>query len=456
MAITIEDNILDTFTPTHSDILYVVTSNSSSNDNYSYVTQIRDSTDTLKGEFRTSPNQDGIGVFNLAAFYRTKLENEPLFTGTFINSDSFITKYKMTFGEEWSDSPSGSIVLYDGIDDTPGDPAVSASLTPDPYNWFINGVLNRNEGTSFNWTAVTDYYNQGAGATGTKIYLTDMPLVDIPIRSTDYFTIGVPNGDIESGSVIYNDIYRLDVSQFDSAGASTGAGFQSTNVRNAGANSNLNSPRLNVNTNYTTIEESLFGTYSNARLTLIGMGFANSTVFTKQTGAVRYEAAIKGYQSGATTLSNTAISFKFTDDECAISDTYRLMWLNDYGCFDFYNFTGQDKIAANRGDKQYLQTMINYGTDSTSDAYNVNRRGTKNYSTQRDRRYNVSTQWLTQEWADWMEGLFLSPSVYLLDGVTAYPINLTTATYNKFTNARTEKLKQYSLEFKYSNSLRTL
>ena len=75
---------------------------------------------------------------------------------------------------------------------------------------------------------------------------------------------------------------------------------------------------------------------------------------------------------------------------------------------------------------------------------------------QRDRRYNVSTQWLTQEWADWLEGLFLSPSVYLLDGATAYPINLTTATYNKFTDARTQKLKQYSLGFKYSNSLRTL
>jgi len=456
MAITIEDNILDSITPTHSDILYVLTSNSSSNDNYSFVTQIRNTTNTLKGEFRTSPNQSGIGVFNLEAFYRTKLENDPLFTDAFTNSDTFITKYKMTFGEEWSDSPSGSIVMYNGIDDTVGIPAVSASLTPDPYNYFINGVLNRNEGTSFNWTDVTSYYNQGTGAVASKFYLTDMPLVNVPIRSTDYFTIGVLNGNLESGSIIHNDIYRCTLEQYNANGASTGGPISSTNVRNGGANSNANSPRLNTNTNYNTISESIFDTYSNSRLTLIGMGFANSTTFTKQTNAVTYEAAVVGYQGGTTTITNTAIQFDITDDDCVISDTYRLMWINDYGCFDFYNFDGQDKIAANRVDKQYKQTMINYGTDSVTDGYNVNRRGNKNYSTQRERSYTVTTKWLTQEWADWMEGLFLSPSVYLLDGSIAYPVNLTTATYNKFTNNREEKMKMYSLGFKYSNSLRTI
>jgi len=72
MAITIENTISQSITPTHSDILAVLTSNSSSNDNYSFICDIRDGLNTLLARYRSVPNNQGVGIFNLSSFFRNE------------------------------------------------------------------------------------------------------------------------------------------------------------------------------------------------------------------------------------------------------------------------------------------------------------------------------------------------------------------------------------------------
>ena len=424
----------------NSDVLYVVTSNSSSLGTFKYVVDLIETPgsypDDLITSLKQSPNPSGIGVFNLGRVVLNKISGDPFYTtNMFQRAVNSINRYQIYFGEEYG-SP---LERYDGNGNT-GDPAVSAS-DGSTYTYFINATLNRNVSRDANFNTAS-FYGSDAQV------LTDIPRTDICIQENENYVMAMLNGPTKSGSAEFNDVYKTEFEFFDSTNSSLGT-ETFINAQGGTDAASSDSLRLLVTTPYSTIEPNFFANnLFKARLTYIQVGPGNVTLPANTTSYT-----VKIQDSGSITYET--LSFKICEPDC-VWPTYRLMWQNSYGVYDCYSFTGKNTYKNTRTDSQYGRGFIDYSIPvAPRNPYNISSRGNKNYFTERKQTVTVSTQFLTQEWADWLEGLFMSPDVYLIgDDDVIIPINLTTAEYRQLNDKRNEKLKSYTIEFEYANPQR--
>ena len=457
MAITVSQEIAQTINATHSDLVYVVTSNSSSNDNYSFNIDICDEDENLLQRFSQTPNLDGIGVFNINNYFDRDIifpANDVFNTTKIVVNNQQFKRNQIRFSEQWSDGVSGDIKIYDGVDDSvlgnflPGN-VQADNLGDDPNNYFIPAVVNRNEQISPNFDS-DDFYVQGTG-TGTRFWLTDMPRTDIPVRKTDKMKLAAFVGQSYSGSGAYNDIMRVRMRQQSSDGTTLLTHYNS----NTSNGQNPDSPRNSISDNFSEVSASYFQTddWVN-RFGFFGVAPDDINGYSDRATATQYVIDIQGYEDDQNvTTGIDVLSFVYQDDNCPYP-IYRLCWLNKYGGLDWYNFKGRNRYNNQRRDENYRQGFIDYSISSAAtNPYNVVNRGQKSFRTQQNQRIGISTDFLTQEWADWLEGLFVSPAVWLQDDTLdrMVPINLVSADYQKLNDPRTQKNKSYTIEFVYSN-----
>lgn len=461
MAITVNRNPSQILNAANADILYTLTSNSSSKDNYSYVCDIINDAGTRIVRLKQRPNASGIGVFNIGDIIKTTVAGDYELPevgdgSVFAPSDLSLVWYKVAFGEEWSNTPTSSIFLYNGITST----AISGStnvakLDPnrslDPFTYFFGSTLNRTEVDD-----IFDYFNHyNPSATWDSTLdkkLSDMPNTNIPLYKDRFHIFSMFDGSWASGSTTFrNDIAFMDVFQYDSAGNMTGP----TRLYNSQDEYGPYGPRLTYNAAIGTYSSSFFSTYKNNRLINIGVGDPIwSNEFTLDPTTVSIEIDLR---------SNFTSSWHFQYLQYDILDApcdyplYQLAWLNKYGVYDYYFFTGRDQYTITRTDSQYTRGFVDYSiTNANNLTYNYENRGTTNYQTDYNQVYTVSTRYLTQEWSDWLEGLFTSPDVWSIDSAGLWrPIVLVTADYTKQNDPRSQKLKQYTVQFKYANPPRT-
>lgn len=464
MAITVNKQPKAEILGSQSDILYVVTSNSSSNDNYTFNMDVCDEDGNLLQRFQQTPNLDGIGVFNLNGYIKRKVQiptdDTNFWLSQFALNYDQINRNQIKFSEAWSDTPSGEIATYNGIDDTElsaGNPgAVSASnLGPDPNNYFIPAVVNRNEQLDENFDA-GDFYLQGT-ATGDKLWLTDMPRNDIEIYSEDFMLLGAFFGPEKSGSGAYNDIWKVKMDTYDATGTLNNS-YENQNWQSGGGD-NPDSVRVAQVTNYSALTAEFFkdGEWDN-RFAFYGVGPGNMNGYTIDADDATATIKVTGYNGGAETSAlSDVLNFKIMDNVCDVYDRYRLCWVNKYGALDWFNFRGRSRYTVNRSDTQFRKGFVDYSIETAgTDPYDISRRGQTNYLSTPKQRVQVSTKFLTLEWANFLEGLFSSPSVYLqFDQLTMIPVVLTSATYTKKDDPRTEKLRQYNVAFEYANPQRS-
>jgi len=418
----------------------------------------------LLQRFQQTPNLDGIGVFNLNGYIKRKVEiptsDTNLWVSKFALNFDQINRNQIKFSEAWSETVSGEVVNYNGIDDSvlsSGNPgAVSGSnLGPDPRNYFIPAVVNRNEQLDENFNA-SGFYNEGT-ATGDKLWLTDMPRNDIEVYSEDFMLLGAFFGPEKSGSGAYNDIWKVKMATFEADGTANNS-YENQNWQSGGGD-NGDSVRVAQSTNYSDLVDLFFedGKWDN-RYALYGVGPGNMNSYVADADDATAKVTVTGRNAGAeTTGISDTLNFKIMDNVCDVYDRYRLCWVNKYGALDWFNFRGRNRYSVNRSDVQFKQGFINYSIAvASNDPYDIARRGTKNFQSTPNQRVQVSSKFLTLEWANFLEGLFSSPSVYLqFDSSTMLPIVLTSATYTKKDDPRTEKLRQYNVAFEYANPQRS-
>jgi hypothetical protein len=132
----------------------------------------------------------------------------------------------------------------------------------------------------------------------------------------------------------------------------------------------------------------------------------------------------------------------------------RFAWINDFGVWDYYTFGLQnDKTTAmDRG--IYKQNFVNYSTTTNAVPYNISRRGNNAYYTNINEIYTANSDWLTQDEADWLQGLFYSPNVYIQDGFNMVPVIINSNDFVSKTNPRTQKNFQYAITYTLANSKR--
>ena len=206
-----------------------------------------------------------------------------------------------------------------------------------------------------------------------------------------------------------------------------------------------------------------------------------SDVYTSQSEATRlvhYPAGPQNIEDvGVPILSNTAyytITFNAQATDTLVNPdgvwgvyTYnineancgypgvRFAWKNEYGVWDYFNFSLADSTTSNVERQQYEQSFVDYSTTTNSAVYDKSSRGKNNYYNRITKQHTAQSDYLTQVDADNLRELFFSTDVYVQEGTSFLPVVITNASITEKTNPRTQKLFRYTVEYQYANEVRS-
>jgi hypothetical protein len=450
----------------NSDMLWELTSVSSSAAQFQYVCALQNGCGTVLTTIKQQANPSGKGVFNLGRIVRQYLDydNHALTigdTGSLFNKNSQTAKFfKVAFGEEFGTSTTSSVISYSGVGNATGSAAFTGSI---PYYYLINGVLDPNSG-DWNWATGSYFKMEAIPFTGSFSYnvaLTDAPRSQ-SIKAADYASISVLNGNLNQSTSSAQDIAFVEYNVY------------SGSISSSYLFDNLN----NTNTIYSggprtgSISSTFPGTIqpcsssaqpfqtSGSLLLHIGVGPQNlidNGNVPAITGSWDYYT-VKLYPRAVSSANTSASwdSFTFTrqTDYCEY-DGKRFAFINNYGVWDYFNFTLATNQTTALDYGLYKQTFVPYNTTTNNVPYNRERRGTNNYYKNISENFQVYSDWLTQAEADWLGQLFYSPNVYVQEGTTWLPIIITDTQFQTKTNPRTQKNFNYVVNFTLANNKRS-
>ena len=449
----------------NSDMLWELTSVSSSAPQFQYVCALQDGCGTVLTTIKQQPNPSGKGVFNLGRIVKQYLDydNHALTigdTGSLFNKNSQTAKFfKVAFGEEFGTSTTSSVVSYSGVGTATGSAAFTGSI---PYYYLINGTLDPNSG-DWNWATGSYFKMEAIPYTGSFAYqvaLTDAPRTQY-VKAADYASISVLNGNLNQSTSSAQDI-----------------AFVEYNVYTAGVTASYLFDNLNnTNTIYSggprtgSITDSFPGTIqpcsssaqpfqtSGSLLLHVGVGPQNlidNGNIPEITGSWD-KYTVKLHPRGASSANTNATwdSFTFERQTNCAYDGKRFAFINDYGVWDYFNFTLATNQTTALDYGLYKQTFVPYNTTTNNVPYNRERRGTNGYYTNISENFQVYSDWLTQAEADWLGQLFYSPNVYVQEGNIWLPIIITDTQFQTKTNPRTQKNFNYVVNFTLANNKRS-
>jgi hypothetical protein len=133
------------------------------------------------------------------------------------------------------------------------------------------------------------------------------------------------------------------------------------------------------------------------------------------------------------------------DRDC--NDSYtELCFLNEYGFFDYYLFRG-DKIRKLKADHGYIKkprtlsrtsTISDRLKESTGVAYDIN--------------YSISTGLVKKEVSVWLEELYTSPEVYIIENGNYFPIEVLSQSVT--TEDKNKDIVNMAIEYRYVQNKR--
>ena len=128
------------------------------------------------------------------------------------------------------------------------------------------------------------------------------------------------------------------------------------------------------------------------------------------------------------TVASELVRFNL-DDSC--QDLYpvvRLSWLNDLGGRDYYNFNMFYELTSSSTEDTYSQNPLDWNsltpvvTNKTANTSpNWMRGGSKSFNKVVNRTFTIQSDWLTQEYVDYLGAVPESPSVWAYIGTAATP-----------------------------------
>lgn len=388
MPVTIEQSPT-TPNVTGTNLVYSLVSNNANNPQFRYVTDIYNSG---SGEYittiKTYPNISGSGIVDVARELDDQLDYD--YNWKVTGSVSYVESYKsfdIRFGEEYAPSYSGSITIYTGS-------------TSDRLGVFP-GIVYKNEG-SYNWD-YQEYF--------TRDYKV---LSNVPVRQSsedgedklyitkdDYHTITIYPADSSFTANVYDvDDVLLGIR------ALSGSNFYTVGI----------GPQNLIDYG---MPSSTFDTA--ARITIVGLG---------------------------TPEYNLYLPFTPTHPGCNGEHT-RFAFINEYGFWDYYTVYNPLRRNTKVDRKTYDKTFVDYSSNISN--YNVSNTGTKQYYTEYSDTYEITTDYLSKDTADWLVELIESPEVFVQQNGNFVPINITNSSSDWNMEDNRTKLFQYTIEFVYAN-----
>jgi len=152
---------------------------------------------------------------------------------------------------------------------------------------------------------------------------------------------------------------------------------------------------------------------------------------------------MKVYDSGSSLLTT------FKKEQACNDEQTTLVFANNYGYYDYYTIGNPIRKNTDVGRETYDKVFEEYSTATST--YDITRRGTKQYYTDYEDNYSISTGFINKATADWFTQLLDSDEVYLQENGNFIPIVINNKAYSwDLTNNR-NKLFQYEINFKYAN-----
>jgi len=435
----------------NNDLLFVVSSNKTSEPQYQYVLDVFDSgSSTLIQRIKQQPNPNGLGVFNMGNILTTQMDSDNTWKTQYFATSSESNKlFDIKFGEQFASSSTSTPALYDGIQTTTtGSPALSGS----DFYVITDGLVDYPDAVAYNFNSASYWIQENTSDANTfshNVALSTAPKTQY-IREGDYLTIGAYEGNMDVlDNAVGQDLFYVKI-QWKNA---SGAVIQNNDFYNIISNNGV------LRTNITDLWSSVYTNQDETtRLLYIGLGYQNlvDAGITPPSGWASYTTNITG--QGDDGLENgSAVWDEFTfvkqEGDCEYNGV-RFAWKNEFGVWDYYNFTLQSNASNNIERISFKQSFVPYNTNFNVPAYDKQRRGTKQIVNKVNRVRTANSDWLTQAEADWLRELFFSTNVYIQDGSEFLPCVINDAVLNEKTNPRTQKVFQYAINFELANNKR--
>jgi len=412
------------------------------------------SSDDLIGTFKTTPNNAGVGIFDLRPILETFVspDNEPssATSSTYKGIASDITTFPIHLVDKYSLSDKSIkffavrfLVEY-AIDATGSVGAPTFKVDSAEYTMF-NGVLQYDDvltkslfGNDYGYNLqnfeLTDNDSQ---------FLSNAPTTQYA-RLTDYGTFPFLNYiPLSSTSASSVDVDWITITYYKADGSSAGG---TDNVLNTAANGGAASAG-NANTRV-----SYFGGFP-ANLQNWSANFAT---------AVTNDLAYYTVQAQSANLSQI-YTVNILCPNLKGFEAIRLAWLNQWGTWDYYTFNMKSTrtLTTNRTSYTQLGGTWNESTFRIADY----KGGKKNFRVNSTEKIKLNTDFVTEAEGVWLEELINSNAVYIVNGFSSDvsntitnkyidPVVLTTSSYVKKTIAN-DKVMQYTIEIEKSKMKRT-
>tara|TARA_R110000824_G_scaffold33842_2_gene108103 strand:+ start:586 stop:1995 length:1410 start_codon:yes stop_codon:yes gene_type:complete len=410
----------------------------------------------LIGTFKTTPNNAGVGIFNLRPVLETFVspDNEPSSRAEYKTVDFDVTEFPVHLIDKFSQSDK-SIKFFSvrflveyatSATETVGAPTNEVDSTEFT---FFNGVLQYDD------VLTLENNNYGYNLEGNKFtvvdsdskFLTNAPTTQYA-RLTDYGTFPFLNYSPDPNTIFNPDlkVTYIRLTYYNIAGVQIGTEDITSQLNTGGSSSS--------------------GSFSNTRLSYFGAFPGNlqnwSTDFATAVGV-----GLDYYTVQALDSSTNPISTLYTINIiCPNERGYegiRLAWLNQWGVWDYYTFNMKSikSITTNRTSYTQLGGTWNESTFRIADY----KGGKKNFRVNSTEKIKLNTDFVSEADAVWFEELINSPEVYIVKEFSTDvantitnkyidPVVLTTSSYIKKTIAN-DKLMQYTIEIENSKMKRT-
>jgi hypothetical protein len=400
MALTIY-NTPYSYAPAYNQMVFTLSSTSFAQPNFRYIADVYMNGSSEYTRLQCAPNPTNTsGVFDISGIVQNSLSRDAEDnTTTFKQCGNSIASYVVQFGEQYG--ASSGITNYTNL--------VSSS------GYGYNGVF---EPLMFLDYTVNKYVLQNSSSQ----FLTDRPTFET--RAGEKLILGF----MAQGEGI---AYDLEIKSYYDEGTIFNT-VRTTNPYNAVLNRQDRS--INVRVDHDWLNS----------LTNSDLSFGSTPIFSAN--YEYYDVTIKS-------LINSAVSETIRiypgEDICSKYTPIRFKFMNNYGKYDYYTFTGATTKNTNIKRNTFKSNPnewsgVNYNYSTTS-------RGLSQYETILDDTITINSDWITEAESIWLEQLVTSPDVYIYDGNNLVSVNITNSTYQTKYVA-SEQLFNLVISFTYSQN----
>lgn len=400
MAITIY-NTPSSYAPAYNQMIFTLSSTNVTQSNFRYIVDIyvNGSSDYTRLEVGKNPTNSS-GVFDISGIVQNFLSQDAEDnTTTFKQCENSIASYIVQFGEQYG--ASSGITNYTNLTSSSG--------------YAFNGVF---EPLAFLDFANNTYVLENSSSQ----FLTDMPTFET--RAGEKIILGFMTDAV-------NEAYNLEIVSFYDDGTI----FNTVRTQNPfAALSNRKDRSINVRVDHEWLSS----------LTNSDLSFGTTPIFVAS-----YEYYTIKIKNNAGTVVSETITIYPGEDICSKYDPIRFKFMNNYGKYDYYTFTG----AKTKNTNIKRNTYKSNPNEWNSGGYNYNRmsRGLNQYETVLDDTITINSDWITEAESEWLEQLVTSPDVYIYEGSNLVSVNITNANYETKYVA-SQQLFNLVISFTYSQN----